>query len=692
MATHYDDQQLNAMKGQGRLLIQKKRLQEAKALFTDMCGHEGADAEAWYLLGSVHGMLGDIDAAGECCRRAIALQPDYCDALVNLGHVCLSQGKRDEALSQYEATLNINPQHAGALSGLGNVLTAMGKTDEAVESYEAALRINPNLIENYCNLGTLKRSQKKYRESEEYYRQAIRLHPRYAAAHNFLGSVLYFQGKIEQGIEHVRRALALDPGLTAAYNELGYIQCNEGNLSEAASVLKAALKIDPESAVAYSNLGSVRNRQGRPEDALVMFREALRLLPHRADILSSALMTMQYLPDYSTDELREAACSWNLKYCPEGKSDVPPITDADPRRRLRLGYVSADFRNHPVGYFIEAVLNHHDRSSHEVFCYSNAETCDDLTERLQGQADHWRMIIDQSDTEVIDQIRSDGIDVLIDLSGHTAMNRLPVFAHKPAPVQVTWMGYVATTGLEAMDYIIADRYVIPAREEHHFVEQVVHMPQSYLCFSPPRHAIDVSPPPMTSNGYVTFGCFQNIAKLGRSVDCWSQLLRSVPDAQLHLRNKSLGDAGVRAWCTALFAERGVAAERISMRGFAPREELLAAYGEVDIALDPFPYNGGTTTVEALWMGVPVISMRGERFVSRVGESILTNVGLAEFVVDTEDAYVAKAMELAADPARLTAMRAQLRGRLEHSPLCDGPAFTRSLEAAYRAMWEACCRK
>ena len=293
---------------------------------------------------------------------------------------------------------------------------------------------------------------------------------------------------------------------------------------------------------------------------------------------------------------------------------------------------------------------------------------------------------------MIDQIRRDGIDVLIDLSGHTANNRLPVFAHKPVPVQVTWMGYFATTGLATMDYIIADRYVIPAREERHFVEQVVRLPDSYLCFSPPRYAIDVSPPPMLSKGYVTFGCFQNIAKLGRSVDCWSQLLHAVPDAQLCLRNKSLGDAGVRAWCTALFAERGIAAERISMCGFSPREELLAAYGAVDIALDPFPYNGGTTTVEALWMGVPVISMRGERFVSRVGESILTNVGLAELVVDTEEAYVAKALELLSDPARLTAMRAQMRERLEHSPLCDGPAFTRSLEAAYRAMWEACCQK
>ena len=385
MATHYDDQQLNAMKGQGRLLIQKQRLQEAKTLFADMCSNHGADAETWYLLGSVNGMLGNIDAAGECCRRAIALQPDYCDALVNLGHVCLSQGKRDEALSQYEATLNINPQHAGALSGLGNVLTAMGKTDEAVESYEAALRINPNLIENYCNLGNLKRVQKKYEESKAHFRQAIRLHPRYAVAHYFLGSLLYFLGEIEQGTEHVRHALVLDPGLTAAYNELGYIQCNEGNLSEAATALKAVLKMDPEFALAYSNLGSVRNRQGRPEDALVMFREALRLLPHRADILSSMLMTMQYLPDYSSDELREAACGWSLKYSPEGKTAVPPVTDADPRRRLRLGYVSADFRNHPVGYFIEAVLNHHDRSSHEVFCYSNAEACDDLTRRLQDR-------------------------------------------------------------------------------------------------------------------------------------------------------------------------------------------------------------------------------------------------------------------------------------------------------------------
>ena len=692
MATHDDEQQLKAVKGRGRLLIQQRRLKEAKALFTDLCALHGADAEAWYLLSSVNGMLGDIEAAGECCRRAIELQPDYCEAHVNLGHVYMSQGRYDDALAQYQAALKLNHQHAAALSGFGNVLTALGRGKEAVEYYEAAIRINPNLIETHFNLGNLKKAQKKYDESEKHYLEAIRLNPRYAAAYSNLGGVLYAQGLGKRGIEHIHHALEIDPGLITAYNELGYILCNEGKLSEAARVLETALRLNPAFAPAYSNLGSVRNRQGRPEDAVEMFREVLRLQPQRADMLSSLLMTMQYLTDYSPDELLEAARNWCSQHSPDGPAVAPPVADADPRRRLRVGYVSGDFYNHPVGYFIESVLSCHDRSQYELYCYANGEDCDDLTQRLQRCVDHWRMINGQADEAVLEQIRQDSIDILIDLSGHTAKNRLPVFARKPAPVQATWMGYFATTGVAAMDYIIADRYVIPPQDERYFVEQVVRLPDSYLCFSPPQYSIDVTPPPVLSKGSVTFGCFQNIAKLGRSVGCWSRLLHAVPGAQLYLRNKSFGDEGVQEWCIAQFAEHGIGAERIRMSGYAPRDELLAAYGEVDIALDPFPYNGGTTTVEALWMGVPVISLRGDRFVGRVGDSILTTVGLEELVVDTEDAYVARAVELAADLSRLTALRTGLRDMLVNSPLCDGPAFTRSLEAAYRAMWETRCRK
>lgn len=692
MATHNEEHQLDAMKRQGRLLIQKRRIKEAKTLLTDLCGLSAADAEAWYLLSSVNGMLGDIEAAGECCRRAIDMQPDFCEAHVNLGHVYLSQGRHEDALGQYQAAVKLNPQHAAALSGFGNVLTTLGKHEEAVKAYQGAVRINPNQPEAYYNLGNLKKAQKQYEEAVHYYQQAIRLNPNYAAAYNNLGAVLYAHGHPVRGVEHIRRALEIDPDLPAAYFDLGFILYNEGSLTEAGEALEMAVKLNPDFPRAHYTLATVRYRQGRPEAALEISRHVLRLQPHRADVHSCLVMTMHYLPEYSSTELLEAARGWCAQHSP-AQSSVPPLAnDADPRRRLRVGYVSADLRNHPVGYFIQAVLAHHDRSRFEVYCYSNSEESDDLTHRIQGYSDHWRDISGQSDEAVDEQIRQDAIDILIDLSGHTAENRLPVFARKPAPVQATWLGYFATTGLAAMDYIIADRFVIPPEQERYYIEQVVRLPEGYLCFTPPDYAIDTSPPPALTEGRITFGCFQNIAKLSSSVKCWSRILHAVPDSRLYFRNKSFGDKGVQAWCTAQFAEHGIAAERIAMRGYAPRDELLAAYGEVDIALDPFPYNGGTTTVEALWMGVPVVSMRGDRFVSRVGDSILSAVGLEELVVDTEDAYVAEAVELATDLPRLARLRAGLRDRLLHSPLCDGPGFTHGLEVVYRAMWEAWCHK
>lgn len=679
-------------KRRGLSLIQGNRLQEAMRVFADLCRDMPLDPEAWYLLGRVHGRLGDMDKARECTRRAIELQPDHIDAHINLGKILLFEGRHDEALSQYQAALRINPRYARAHSEIAYLHVSRGDREAAAASYRTAVNLDPGLAEAHYDLGNLMRLQDRSDEALHHYGEAVRLNPRYAAAHNNLGAVLFTRGEVERGVEHMLHALALDPDSAEAHNNLAGAFARQGNHTEAARMAERALRLNPDLIEARITLGETRVRQGLPGAAVEILREVPRRHPDRADIYSSMLMYMQYLDDYSPQALFEAARQWDADFSPAGRPAAPGPPDADPRRRLRLGYVSGDFRNHPVGIFMEPVLGHHDRAQYEVYCYANAATCDDLTRRLQGQVDQWRVIAGQPDAVVAEQIGRDAVDILIDLSGHTAKNRLPVFALKPAPVQATWLGYFATTGLSAMDYIIADKFVIPPAEERYYVERVVRLPEAYMCFSPPRIDVAVSPPPSLSKGHITFGCFQNAAKVTRRViACWARLLRATPGSQIYLKYGPLGDAGVRQRYLDLFAEHGVTPERVRFSGHSPRRDYLEAYREVDISLDTFPFNGCTTTMESLWMGVPVVTLGADRYAGHMGETILRHLGMAHYVTDSEDAYVAQAAALAGDPPRLATLRSGLRSRLLDSVLCDGPGFTRRLEAAYRRMWETWCR-
>jgi len=856
------NEQINALKEQGSLLLQSNRLAEAKALFTQICDMHADDADAWYVLSGINGRLGNIDEAGNCCRRVIALRPEHGEAHVNLGNVLFYQKKTDEAISHYQTALRINPNNAGALCSLGNVLSAQGRHDEAAAQYQAAIRLNPNIVEAYYNLGNALSAQQKYDEAVASYRQAIRRHPNYAAAYNNLGNALKAQGAIEQAVENYRHAIKLKPDFATACNNLAILLIGQGRLEEADALAQRVLQVNPDSVEAHFNLGNIRMEQDNIEDAIVHFQRVIQLNPNYAearnnlgmafkrqgrleeaktaiehalklkpafaeaicnlgyirysqgqiipaieqfrqaillkpdyadayvhlgnalieqgDVIQAAecyqqaislqpksataytnlaavfktqgkleaaekmakealnlqpdfvhaynilddvyflqgkvkasiamsqkalqldrdnaiahsnlLMGMHYDSEYSAEQLFAATQTWSARYNSQEYSIPPPVNLPDPRRRLRIGYVSADFRIHPVGFFIEQVLKHHDKNQFEIICYSNFARDDELTARLRRHAKYWRDILYQTDETLAQEIRRDGIDILVDLSGHTSGNRLSTFARKPAPIQATWMGYFDTTGLSNMDYIIADRFVISPQEECHYTEQVVRLPNAYLCFSPPEYAIEPSPLPALATGRITFGCFNNTAKLTEEViACWSRLLHALPDARLYLKYKPFGDAEVQQRYQSLFANRGIKTERIKFSGASPRKELLAAYNEVDISLDPFPVNGGVTTLEALWMGVPVVNLRGERFVSRIGETFLTNIGLGEYVADTEDAYVATAVALATDIPRLARMRGQLRSQLLNSPLCDGLGFTRDLETAFRAMWESWCR-
>jgi protein O-GlcNAc transferase len=365
----------------------------------------------------------------------------------------------------------------------------------------------------------------------------------------------------------------------------------------------------------------------------------------------------------------------------------------DPERRLRVGYVSADFRTHSVGYFLSAIFHEHDDAAVEIYCYSGGADEDEQTSFFKSRAAAWRSTIGMSDEDLAAAVHQDGIDLLVDLSGHTSGNRLAVFARRPTPIQVTWLGYPDTTGLATMDYRLTDAIADPpGLADSLSRERLVRLPDGFHCYTAPASAPDVAPPPAMERGYVTFGSFNNLVKVNASVlDLWAAILQRVPGSRLVLKHRWLNMADMRARMHDLFERRGVARDRIELMGkLASTEDHLAAYGGVDIALDTFPYNGATTTCESLWMGVPVVTLAGDRHAARVGASMLTRVGLGDLVASSPQAYLETAARLAADRSTLARLRADMRGRIASSPLCDGPRFTRQLEAAYRTMWREWC--
>jgi predicted O-linked N-acetylglucosamine transferase (SPINDLY family) len=493
---------------------------------------------------------------------------------------------------------------------------------------------------------------------------------------------------------HYERALALTPDHADAHINLGNALRAQGKLDEAVLHYERALSLRPDHAFAYHNLGGVLALQGKLEEAITYHERALTLKPHDIGGHDGFLLILNYLSSKTLPAIHVAHRDFAKRWESPLSAPIPPhANDRSPERRLRIGYVSSDFRQHSVGYFIEPVLAHHDHARFEIFCYANNLQEDEVTRRLKPHADHWHRIVGLPDEQAADRLRADRIDILVDLNGHTGHNRLLVFARKPAPVQVTWLGYPNTTGLTAMDYRLTDAYADPpGTTEHLHSEKLVRLPECFSCYQPPHEAPAVAGLPAQERGYVTFGSFNNLAKISREVmTVWAQILRAVPGARLTLKNSGLDGSSAQQRVRQVFREAGVAPERLELLGHEQSPKAhLQRYHAIDIGLDPFPYNGATTTCEALWMGVPVITLAGRTHAGRVGVSQLSNLGLTELIARSPEEYVDIAVRWAADRERLSTLRQELRARLSASPLTDAPRFTGNLEQAYREMWRGWC--
>lgn len=625
-------------------------------------------------------------------RLLTSTHPDVGFVWKILGTALLAQGK--DGVQALQKAIALLPGDVESHSNLGNALKARGLVAQAVTSYQQAVALKPDFVAGHFNLGIALNELGRSLEAIQSYRRALQLQPNLPDAHFNLGIALKDAGQADEAVASYRKALQLQPGHVGALCNMGIVLKDMGQYDQAVANFRLALTLQPNLADAHNNLGNLLKDLGQLDEAVACFRKALAARPDFAEAHSNLIFTLNYVPGQDAHVLLDEARRFGDSVAQRARPFTTWANTREPDRPLRIGLVSGDLGNHPVGYFVEGVLAALTAQAAQrlsIFVYAARTSNDALADRIKASCMGWCPAMGMPDAQLAEQIRSDGIDILIDLSGHTGYNRLPMFAWKPAPVQVSWLGYFATTGVAAIDYLIADPYTLPASEDAHFTEKIWRLPETRLCFTPPDADVAVSPLPAMANGHITFGCFNNLTKMNDGVVAlWSKVLHAVPGSRLRLKAKQLDEASVCGGVLERFATHGIDAGRLALEGRTRRADYLASYGQVDIGLDPFPFTGGTTSAESLWMGVPVLTLAGDRLVSRQGVGLMMNAGLPDWVASGADDYVARAVAHAADLPRLAALRSGLRQQVQASPIFDAQRFAPLFEAALRGMWSAWC--
>ncbi len=671
---------------------QAGRLDAARAVCCSILAQQAGHAHALHLTGVIAMQQGDLNEAERLIRRALEASPEEVNFYNTLGILLRRQGNMKKAQACFEQCLRLAPKDAEVIFNLANLLKEQGELKQAGQLYRQVLSWQPQHLNARLSLAFLLRRQGDLCEAESCFREGLLqggMAPRFLLG---LGLVLSEQHRNEEAEQCFRQVLLIQPLDADANFHLGNALYTRGLVSEAEVHHRQCLELKPDYPIVWNNLGNDLRDQGRLDEARDAYRKALQLKPDYMRAHSNLLFSLPYdLADSKSvyeEHLRwgdmHAAClmpsSQDSKY------------DYDSERKLRIGYVSPDFKEHSVAYFIEPILAVCDHSCFEVYCFSDIDRPDTVTERLKGHVDQWLDISTCSDDAVADMIKQERIDILVDLAGHTSRHRLLVFARKPAPIQVTYLGYPATTGMQAMDYRLSDELADPVGSDTFYSEDLIRLPTSFLCYAPPAAAPDVSPLPCLENGFVSFGSFNHLSKVTNAViSAWSKILLRLSGSKMVLKHISLQDPSNRDRYLRLFEACGVDRGRITLLSWSDSvRDHLACYSAVDIALDTFPYNGTTTTCESLWMGVPVITVAGQDHVSRVGLSLLKNAGLEDLVTGDVHGYIEKTINLAKDTNQLAAMRSKLRHRISNSRLCDQQAIAIALGQAYRNIWQHYC--
>ena len=694
----------------GRILIDSKRVKQALPFLRRATKAAPKSAqflaslsEACRLAGRVKEEATAIEAALELAPKQSVLLHRLCSALIKLS-------RYKDVLAAAGRALEIEPESALAYNNLGVALQALERQKEAEQAYRNALARTPDYPQALSNLGVVLQSTGRKEEAETSYRRAIELKPDYMQALGNLAALIQELGRPEEAEEMYLRVLEISPDYAEAHNNLGNLLQDQGRLEDSLVCYRRTIEIAPKHRLAYNNMALALQDQGKLGEALASLNRQVELAPDFAEAQSARLRCFNFDPKWSPAEIYTAHKDWAAaradKFRPATESHANP---RDPERPLRVGYISPDFRVHSVAYFFEAVLAAHDRDGIHAICYANASQKDDMTAHLKELASDWRETYSMNDNDVAALIRDDRIDILVDLAGHTGLNRMLTFARRPAPVQLSYLGYCCTTGLAAIDYRLSDWHTDPAGQEAVHAEALYRLERTFLCYTAPDSAPDVAPPPSAgaggagaaaeaggagaaaTAGAVTFGSFNTAKVTPEVVALWSRVLAAVPGSRFILKAKSLSDEATRLRYCAMFESHGIAGERIEMLGrIKGKGDHLGAYSRVDIALDTFPYNGVTTSCEAMWMGVPVVTLEGRSHAGRLCASLLHSLDLAHLIAADEAAFVAIAKGLAEDSAALAALRADLRPRMQKSDLRDGPGLARVIEAAYRDMWRKWC--
>jgi protein O-GlcNAc transferase len=624
-------------------------------------------------------------------NEALLLRPNFAEAHGARGLVYEKQGELDDAEHCYRAAIALGPELAHGHNNLGHIYILKKRWHEAIAELRRAVELEENLFQAHFNLGDALAAQGDHEKAIESYRRVTELRPDFADAWEKLASLLMERRQFAPAADAYRALVQLCP-TDQHYANLGAALGAIDEMDDAIAALQKAVELNPYNAYAHQALGAALQWCGQLDEAMTSLRRAMQLSPNNDAAHSRLLYTMLFHGGFCAKEVFDEHIAWGKRHTGHLIQLPPPQVDRAPDRRLRIGYVSPNFRNQAIMSFVLPIIEHRDPWETEVYCYSDTRISDQWTRKLQDAADEWRYTSNLTHAQLAQVIRQDKIDILVDLTGHIGDGRLQAFAYKPAPIQAMYIGYQATTGLPAIDYFLSDEWANPpGQSDQYFTEKVLRLPGPFFCYAPPPEAPDVGELPMRSNGHVTFGCFNNLAKVTpRTIALWSRVMNAVPNSKMILLTPH-GRAIQQRLINAL-ESGGVSADRIEfVRRVAPAE-YLQRYNRVDIALDPVPFNGHTTTCDAAWMGCPTIMLAGEMYAQRYGGSVLRNIGLTDLVTDDDDDYIRTAAQLARDVERLSHIRATLRSTMQQSPITDGPGFTHGLEKIYRQIWRDWCNR
>ena len=602
--------------------------------------------------------LGQGEEANDLYRAGEGLRDRVADSHRRAGLYLYYVPDYEAAIEEFNRGLALAPDNLDLLSALGGTYCASGKMEDTYRVCRAVLDKDPKRAGDWNNVGLALQSMRREQEAIDAFQAAIDADPTYLLAWTHMGSSYQTLGRITEAREAYEKALDLNDSSPEALNNLAIVSQTLGDFAAGQAYLRRAIEAAPDNAAYHSNI----------------------------------LFAIQYLPEGTEQHLFEETMRWGEKHAaPHYAKRKPLSNDADPNRRLRIGYVSPDFKGHSCSYFLYPLYTNHDRKNYEIFSYAEVSAPDMWTDTFKGLSDHWFSTVAISDDDVAERIRKDKIDVLVDLGAHTGGSRLLISARKPAPVQVSWLGLGNSTGVRTMDYFISDPHMVPDGYDKYFCEQVYRLPNNTYCYYPLNRMPDVGPVPSSTAGHVTFGTLSRSVRLNEGVlKTWARILNGVPNSRLMINTVAMNDPLMRDKITAIFAAEGISADRLDLIMTRVPHETWGSYNIIDIALDPFPHNAGLTTFEAIYMGAPVVTLADRPPQGRYGASILSNVGLSDLIAYTLDDYVSIAINLANNPARLAEIKSTLRDTMLSSPLCDGAAYTKAMEDAYRSMWKTWC--